>query len=105
MGKFREPSESDFEIIRSWDARDIQGLMEYVQNIWRYADCGYFRKYSTGIYRLSTGGWSDNEEIIRNLQANQMWWIMNWRSSLRGGHYTFGRTTAGDFMEDYHEKN
>ena len=41
------------------------------------------------ILKLSTGGWSDNEEIINQL-SETMFWVMYWQTSRRGGHYTFG---------------
>jgi len=79
------------EKIRTWQASDLDGLMAYVRRIWEYVDIGYFEKSDDGIYRLSTGGWSDNEEIISVMQDNYVWWALHWLSSRRGGHYEFGR--------------
>jgi len=42
-----------------------------------------------GGWELHTGGWSGNEEIIRAMQDNRVWWGMFWESSRRGGHYEF----------------
>lgn len=37
---------------------------------------------------LTTGGWSENEEII-NLISNTMFWFLWWQESKRGGYYRF----------------
>lgn len=37
---------------------------------------------------LTTGGWSENEEII-NILANTMFWFIWWQESKRGGYYKF----------------
>lgn len=37
---------------------------------------------------LHTGGWSENEEIIEELQKN-LFWLFCWQKSERGGHYYF----------------
>jgi hypothetical protein len=41
------------------------------------------------ILELATGGWSDNEEIIRALMDNHLFWIKYWESTHRGGLYIF----------------
>jgi hypothetical protein len=91
-----EIAKSWLKKIRTWDASDLDGLIEYVRNIWEYADCGYFEKQENGLYRLSTAGWCDNEEIIAAMQRNTMWWMVNWFSSRRGGHYEFGREVENE---------
>jgi len=47
----------------------------------------YFKKGRKYVY-FSTGGWSDNEELIRELQHEKVFKLLlyKWES---GGHYTF----------------
>lgn len=40
------------------------------------------------IIELTTGGWSENEELIDKL-ANTMFWFLWWNTSKRGGYYKF----------------
>lgn len=82
------PEEHELRNIKRWDYKDFYGLMEYVEELWKYADVGYWNR-DCGSYRISTGGWSGNESIIGALQENRMFWGMCWISSKRGGHYVF----------------
>lgn len=82
-----DPSAGELRRIRQWDYEKLPELMEYVRGIWWMADWGFRSRGRT--FRLSTGGWSGNEEIIEALKRNAMFWMMCWRSSRRGGHYVF----------------
>lgn len=86
------PSETSLDIIRKWEIHDYAHLMDFVRDIWKYADWGWtetpHEKGGT-LYTISTGGWSGNEDIIGALQDNQMFWIMCWQSARRGGHFEF----------------
>jgi hypothetical protein len=42
------------------------------------------------VWRLSTGGFSENEHILAALQQNTMFWMLCWQSTSVGGHYEFG---------------
>jgi len=90
MDKDGYPDEEELETIRTWKGDDLRGLMEYIHDLWKYADCGYWGQdpYER-IFNLSTGGWSGNEDIIAAMQSNYVWWMMFWKSSERGGHYVF----------------
>lgn len=92
------PEQNELDLIEKWDYNDFLGLIDYIQERWAYADCGYFaREWAkdgitnshTLILKLSTAGWSGNEDIINTLLKNKMFcmiWYYSWR---RGGHYQF----------------
>jgi hypothetical protein len=90
------PTEAAVERVRSWPAPangDWSPLLGFVRDIWKYADAGFWHEEPAPrggtTYRISTGGWSGNEEIAAALRGNQMFWMMCWAESRRGGHYTF----------------
>lgn len=41
---------------------------------------------------LHTGGWSGNEETVKALGQNFLFWGGCWRASVRGGHHFFDRS-------------
>ena len=88
MDKDGYPDDLELETIRTWDCNDFHGLMAYVHELWKYADCGYW-KQDEDVYHISTGGWSGNEDIIAAMNKNEMFWTLRWCSSKRGGHYVF----------------
>lgn len=88
MDKDGYPDEEELETIRTWKGDDLPGLMEYVHDLWKYADCGYWYD-KNGEHHISTGGWSGNENIINAMSRNYVWWMFFWKSSERGGHYVF----------------
>lgn len=88
-------TEDDLNQIKSWKSEDdYHELMYFVQSIWYHGD--YSEKIETSFdegtevtYSFSTGEWSGNEEIIKSLSANEMFWISCWYSSKRGGYFKF----------------
>lgn len=85
------------------DAMDWKGILDWVQDTWKH-DYGWHQCFpnADGGYdlRLSTGGWSENEEIIAALE-NTMFWVFFWEESRRGGHYKFDvRINAGKAEEE-----
>lgn len=47
------------------------------------------------LISIHTGGWSDNEELIREFKETG-WWFMNHKITAKGGHYYFNT----DFYAD-----
>jgi len=91
------PTEEFLTSIEIWRDRPYTDLLDWIKPYWRYSDFGYWtqqeeinqHKRLVTAYRLSTGGWSGNESIIRALQDNHIFWSICWVSSHRGGHYVF----------------
>lgn len=90
------PTEATLERIATWKfttRAELHALIDFVRDIWAYADAGYFgvteEPGKRPVWSLSTAGWSGNEDIIEALQRNTMFWLVCWQSSRRGGHYTF----------------
>ena len=83
------PDEAELTRIREWPHTDAAGWFAYIKGLWRYAESGYWTESRPGLYEISTGGWSGNEEIIAAMRANTILWSLTWISSRRGGHYEF----------------
>jgi hypothetical protein len=83
------PTDDELLKIQNWPADDLDGLINYLRNdnIW-HPTYG-FSNFDGTRWILTTGGWSGNEEIIGAMQNNDMWWMMHWQSSERGGRYIF----------------
>jgi hypothetical protein len=82
------PTDYALDKIANWCYTDVVGLMDFIKPIWMFAEQGYW--HQTGNeYSVSTGGWSGNEDIIRALQKNWLFWSTCWVQSRRGGHYIF----------------
>jgi len=85
------PEEHELKQIQEWPLKcrqDSLDLIEYVRERWAYADCGYF-SFDGRLLKMSTGGWSGNEDMLGALSDNAVFWLLHWRSSRRGGHYVF----------------
>lgn len=80
------PTEETLQAIREWDPKDMHGLFRFLKEAWKYPE--YFTRGGRHV-RVSTVGWSGNEDLIDALQENQAAWSLTWFSSRRGGHYTF----------------
>ena len=93
MDKHGYPEMRELNTVSNWRAEDgYVELMKYLKDIWNYADVGYWSETRIGDYlrcEISTGGWSGNEDLVRALQKNTMFWMMCWYMSKRGGHYEF----------------
>lgn len=80
------------QMIRSWDPMDLDGLMEYIGEKTDFCSYGRIQKRSIDqTWEVATGGWSDNETVVGELEQNRMFWALNWKSSKRGGYYEFGK--------------
>ena len=91
------PTPAYLESIRSWPHESgYNNLMDYVARGWWNGNSSISKshrvekeQFVADIFRLSTGGWSGNEDIIAVLHGNALFYIMCWHSSQKGGHYKY----------------
>jgi len=92
------PEMDELKRIETWDYKDFLGLIDFIEERWMYADCGYFKKKwgkdehfhnPVLIVHMSTAGWSGNEEIMGSLLVNKLFCMIWYYSWQRGGHYVF----------------
>lgn len=81
------PTERELEAIALVPLDDFEGMIDIVEKLWRGNQ--WERDRGSGLWRLSTYGWSGNETIISEMQANTFWWLRYWYMSRRGGYYEF----------------
>lgn len=91
------PTEKELEKIKKWDWNDCEGLAKFVQSIWHWGEDyaplddwkkdEFDREYR--MFRLITGGWSGNEDIVRALNKNTMFQMICWQASFRGGLHIY----------------
>ena len=82
------PEKHELDLIRTWD-RGWEYLFEYIKDRWINADCGFWEEPEPRMYRVFTGGWNWNEEIVGAMKQHRIFWLICWYSSKRGGHYEF----------------
>jgi hypothetical protein len=83
------PTEETLRTVETWDCIGRQSkfdLLDYVRKAWYAPE--YFR-FKDGEFRVSTVGWSGNEDLIYSMQRNFIFWGMCWVQARRGGHYIF----------------
>ena len=96
MSEFIEdgyPTNKALNLIEKWDFQkdNICYFLEFIEKCWNYADCGGYVRTGKWVInlKLHTFGWSGNEDIIRAMMRNKVFWFMCWHKSVRGGHYWF----------------
>lgn len=83
------PTSEALEKVRSWDVggtSDCADLLKFVGQLWYYPN--YFEE-KDGVYQISTGGWSGNEDVIGAMYTNVIFNTFCWRAHWRGGHYIY----------------
>lgn len=98
------PDDEELEMIKNWNIKEVsqrKELMDFVKGLWKNADIGYWED-DGNFYKISTTGWSGNEDLIGAMMDNRMFWLICWVSSRRGGHYEFELTRT---REEEHFSN
>ena len=80
------PTEEELERIRTWKPTDCEGLWDLIRSIWHWAPLA---DVEGGMWRLATGGWSGNEDIVQAMNDNRVFWGLCWQRSERGGLHWF----------------
>ena len=102
MSKWRDgdyPTRFALQRIQKWDCVDDgapESLLAFIRDeCWWMPEWGWEEK--RGVYWISTGGWSGNEEIIGALRQNSLFWSLCFISMRTGGHYTFATDKDSDW--------
>lgn len=72
------------------NSNNFFGGAKIIMKYWNvdYGTVSLKGKYGIHTLELTTGGWSENEEIIDKI-SNTMFWFLWWQESKRGGYYKF----------------
>lgn len=84
----RYPTDEELKTIREWPhdhPNGWRGLMDFIEPI--LSDMGLYFTRRGMTYEIGTGGWFGNEDIIKAMQDNYIFWSICWQSS--GGYYVF----------------
>lgn len=83
--------------ISSWEVKDTLNLIEELKRVWTHSGlikeswttCKLHKSKSILLLELHTGGMSSNEDVIKVLTNNCLFWLLFWAKSERGGHFYF----------------
>lgn len=87
------PTDETLRAIREWGT-DLEAGIRFIQKAWYYPD--RFVEVRPGVWYVSTGGWSGNEELIGAWKRNFILWTQWYVLARRGGHFIFARGEDGD---------
>lgn len=82
------PDESILKKIRKLDGKNVDQILTLILGEWN-SDYGRFELTGKKVrtLKLITGGWSGNEDIIRNIPP--LFDMLYWQSSHRGGLHIY----------------
>jgi len=86
------PDEASLKAIKEWDILE-QGVSELLELVIENTNWADRQIHITGKkvirFEYHTGGWSGNEDVIKVLRQNLLFWHFFWQKSTRGGHFYF----------------
>ena len=89
------PTEATLERVQSWPLEDdLEAGVRFIQQAWSYPE--RFVEVKPGVWYVSTGGWSGNEDLIAAWRRNFLLWSQWFVLHGRGGHFIFARGDMGD---------
>ena len=76
--------------IAIFNTNDFNKCVSIIEEYWNqhYGTFDIEGKNGRVMLELTTGGWSENEEIIDEI-LNSWFWNLWWQESKRGGYYKF----------------
>jgi len=81
----------DKEDLTMFNTNEWYACVKRIEEMWN-KDYGTFKlthiSSDVKVLELTTGGWSENEEIINQL-SDTFFWFLWWQESHRGGYYKF----------------
>jgi hypothetical protein len=83
------PDEEELERIAKWPVSDVEGLVEFIKDLWWHPELVRRSGPYNEHVELVTGGWSGNEDIIRALHSNYVFYGVCWELSRRGGYHLY----------------
>lgn len=105
------PTEATLDVVRNWKASTnfaVKDFFAFLREAWRYPERwrgttmqNPVDREQVSVIRVSTGGWSGNEDLIDAMQENTVLWTLVWEASFRGGGFVFRkRPYKGDSEDD-----
>jgi len=85
------PDETILKKIETWDGKDPQEMLEWIDQAWNH-DYGFIdekRMKGKTRHTLVTGGWSGNEDVLYSLHVNRLFDALYWQKSERGGKHVY----------------
>ena len=90
MDNCRYPTEDELHRIRTWDVipdGERERCLDWIgETCWHFGERGW-KKDEHKVYRVSTGGWSGNEDVIYAMKQNVLLWSLSFYNHRRGGHF------------------
>jgi len=99
------PSDDDLTRIKEWRVEWLNDgthplygpWFAFIKSLWWMPEWGWSEKDGydkdydrpVRIYRISTGGWSGNEDLLGAMENNFINWTQTFVQMRRGGHYIF----------------
>ena len=90
--------------IAIFNTNDFNKCVSIIEEYWNqhYGTFDIEGKNGRVMLELTTGGWSENEEIIDEI-LNSWFWNLWWQESKRGGYYKFMYVEKMSFAEEIKE--